>query len=89
MAALFEWKLTKRSCTQILVMMHSYDTPYHVCSIFTMAQCIRRRKNGPVRLEIPEATNLKWESYSTTYFNACFGTDTGVVTNSGTKYGGI
>ena len=24
-AALFEWKLTKRSCTQILVMTHDYD----------------------------------------------------------------
>ena len=24
-------------------------------------RCIRQRKNGPVRPEIPEATNLKWE----------------------------
>ena len=62
-AALFKWKLTKWSRTQILVMTHSYDTPYHVRHIFTVAQCIRRRKNGPVRLEIPEGTNLKWERW--------------------------
>ena len=88
MAALFEWKLTKQSRTQILVMTHSYDTPYHVRHIFSMVQHVRQRKNSPVRLKIPEATNLKWESYSMTCFNARFGTDTGVVTNS-TNYGSI
>ena len=60
MTALFEWKLTKQSCTQILVMTHSYDITISRAPYIYYGPTCKTKKEQPC--EIGDTRSNKFEA---------------------------